>query len=131
MHVESTAHTRPSDARIECPRTHRDQPALAIPEHTDGRMALAMSEPIDCGEHLLSLEAERVTAHLEGHAVDELPVRLIRPAVQGGAPGPGVTAVDQGGYEDAAAALGEAAGVLRFLWHSGRQADQHFRRPVG
>src|SRR5439155_11564275 len=74
----------------------RQKTTLAVADHPDltGLGAGLLGEPVDGREHLLDLVPHHVTAHLEGAAVDELAVRLVRhPHLRGA--GPGIAAVDQ------------------------------------
>jgi hypothetical protein len=119
-----------ADAGVEGSAVQGHDAAFAVADDADVWVVLFAREPVHRRQHLLHFAPEECPAHLEGHAVDELAVRLVGQTAELRVARPGVAAVDQRGDEDAGAVLGQAAGVLGVVRDSGGHPDEHLRRFV-
>src|SRR5438128_266882 len=83
------------DSWVHCRCVESQKASLATTVNADGRVVFLPRKPIYGRQSLLHLVANDVSPHLKCHAIDELPVRLIRQPLDTLAAGIGVLAIDQ------------------------------------
>ena len=103
--IKAAADADRVNAGIEGPCEESKKATLAPADHTDGGVFFSriLYDPVDCRQHLLDLVAGKVTPQLERRPVEKLPV---------GQAAAGDVPIDNGRYENGAAAFRQAAGEL-------------------
>ncbi len=123
------------EAFVECGSVHGDQPAFAVTDHADLRVAREELrrrpfQRIHSGENLLHLEPDERAAGLEALPVNPFPVGRIRKTLQLLAPGPVVPAVHQHGHDHEKSLFRKPACKLQFGRHTGANSGKLLRRLI-
>jgi hypothetical protein len=125
-----TADDRGVDARVDGSAVKREQATFAVAVDANLRIVLVLCKPINHRENPLNFVADDVPAHLIGHAVDELTMRLVGEAFQLFTARPRVLAVDQRRNDNAIARFGKYPCELTPRGQALRQPYQHLRRLI-